>query len=145
LGKTPSASLKNKILDAIRQEDQEKQEIQFPPLLKETSVADWLKYIEKNKITVPASYDTIHLVDLPGDEKQVTYIVWAQKGAVVEEAHEDEDEYLLMLKGHCAVTINGRKGYYKEGDLIYIPKKSVHLAEALSDEPMLLVGQRLAA
>ena len=50
-----------------------------------------------------------------------------------------------MLKGYCSVTINGIIGYYREGDIVFIPGKALHRAEALSDEPMILIGQRIAA
>ena len=63
----------------------------------------------------------------------------------MEESHENEDEYLFMLKGYCSVTINGKIGYYREGDIVFIPGRALHRAEVLSDEPMILVGQRLAA
>jgi len=139
---TPPASLKIKILDLI----EEVPIYSFPPRVSLSSRADeWLEYLEQNKITTPDSYDVLHLMDLPGNEKQVTYIVWAKKGTVVEESHSEEEEYLLMLKGHCSIIINGKIGYYKEGDIAFIPKGAVHRAEVLSDEPMLIIGQRIAA
>lgn len=141
--KTPSASVKNKIMDAI---DALEQKIAFPPALNpQSGVEEWLKYLSDNNIKAPEQLEGFHLLDLPGNAKQFTYIVWADKGTVVEESHDDEDEYLFMLKGHCSVTIDGKVGYYKEGDIVFIPRKSVHRAEALSDERMLIIGQRIAA
>jgi len=144
--KTPSASLKNKIMDAIARSSNVEQMISFPPRLSQKStVKEWLKYISDNSIAPPEGYDPFHWLDLPGDKTQATYMVWAKKGMTVEEEHQDEDEYLFMLHGRCSVTIDGKIGHYSKGDLVYIPKKSIHRAEALSDEPMLVVGQRIAA
>jgi quercetin dioxygenase-like cupin family protein len=143
---SPAAFLKNKIMETIANSEKNKEKIQFPPRISLSSTAEeWLQYLSDNKISSPAQYDSIHLMDLPGNEKQVTYIAWAKKGAVVEESHDDEDEYLLMLKGYCSIVIDGKTGYYKAGDIVFIPKKSVHRAEILSDEPMLVIGQRIAA
>ena len=145
IGKEPREEMKNKIMDAINAE-KEAQTISFPPrITKNTTVIEWLKYMADNKITQPSPGDDVQILDLPGNEKQVTYIAWAKKGVVVEESHADENEYLLMLIGRCSITLNGVINKYKAGDVIYIPKNSIHRAEALSDELMLLIGQRVAA
>jgi quercetin dioxygenase-like cupin family protein len=146
VSKSPSASLKNKIMSAIMSAEKDEKNFQLPPRITLAStINEWLIYISNNNISSPENYGEVHVLDLPGNETQVTYIAWARKGAVVEESHDTEDEYLLMLKGNCAVTIDGKTGYYKEGDVIYIPKNTVHRAESLSDEPMILIGQRVAA
>lgn len=144
--KSPSPSLKNKIINFILNAEKEEQKFQFPPRLTLAStVSEWFEYISDNNIPQPENYGDVFVLDLPGNEKQSTYIAWAKKGAVVEESHENEDEYLFMLKGYCSVTINGKIGYYREGDIVFIPGRALHRAEVLSDEPMILVGQRLAA
>lgn len=146
VGKKPREEMKNKIIDSITNSATEIQPCSFPPRLTKNSRAEeWLNYMTENKISPPSPGDEIQLLDLPGDEKQVTYIAWAQTGAVVEESHPHEDEYLLMLTGRCSITVNGVMNKYKAGDVVYIPKNSVHRAEVLSDELMILVGQRLAA
>jgi quercetin dioxygenase-like cupin family protein len=142
--KSPAHILRNKILSGIIHAEEIK-EFSFPPPIFNSSIYDWQNYIRENNITGPAEYESIHALDLPGNSTQTTYIVWAKKGAVVEESHDDEDEYLFMLKGYCSVTIDGKIGYYREGDLVYIPRNAVHRAEALSDEPMIVIGQRIAA
>ena len=143
---TPPLSIKNKILTTLLNSEKTEIKYSFPPVLTLSStVSEWIKYISDNKISPPADFGPVHLLDLPGNEKQATYIAWAKKGSVVEETHDDEDEYLLMLKGSCSVTINGKIEYYKEGDVVFVPGKSLHRAEVLSDETMILVGQRIAA
>lgn len=142
---SPPATLKNKIMAAVMNSGHE-QPPGFPPrITRDSTVEEWINYITGNHLAPPGAYKSLHVLDLPGDEKQSTYIVWAKKGAVVEESHAEEDEYLLMLKGNCSIAIDGQMGYYHEGDLVFIPKKSVHRAEVLSDEPMLVIGQRIAA
>jgi quercetin dioxygenase-like cupin family protein len=143
--KSPAAALREKILNALSHGDV-KPKYSFPPRLYATSSVDeWKYYLSINNIKDPEDFEVAHFLELPSDEKQTSYVVWAKKGAVVEESHDDEDEYLFMLKGFCSVTIDGKIGYYKEGDLVYIPKNAVHKAEALSEGVMVLIGQRIAA
>ena len=137
-GKTAAPALKKKTLEAIARQN-------FPALLSaQRNIEWWLQYIESLHVDLPVGYE-IHLVDLPGDERKTNYIAWAKKGAFIEESHSDEDEYLLMIKGSCTITVDGRTTKYFPGDLIYIPKGKIHTAVAISDEPMIVIGQRLAA
>lgn len=143
---SPPATLKNKIMAAIMNSEKQEQPLDFPPrLTRHSTVSEWKNYISNNHLAPPKEYEELYLLDLPGDKKQATYIVWARKGAVVEESHSEEDEYLLMLEGNCSIVIDGKMGYYHEGDLVFIPKNSVHRAEVLSEKPMLVIGQRIAA
>jgi mannose-6-phosphate isomerase-like protein (cupin superfamily) len=143
---SPPATLKNKIMAAILNSEKPEQPLDFPPRLTEHStVEEWMNYITGNHITPPKEYASLYLLDLPGDKRQSTYIVWARHGAVVEESHRDEDEYLLMLEGNCSIAIDGKILYYHQGDLVFIPKESFHRAEVLSEEPMVVIGQRIAA
>jgi quercetin dioxygenase-like cupin family protein len=135
--KSPALRLRDRILRAVKSN--------LPPLISSISKSsDWKKYLEEQNIQTPIDFDMVHLVDLPGDDKQVTYIAWAKKGASIEESHEAEDEYLLMIEGKCSVTIEGETKFYSAGDIVFIPKNHVHRADALSDL-MIVIGQRVAA
>jgi quercetin dioxygenase-like cupin family protein len=137
-GKTIAPGLRKKTLEAITKQN-------FPLLLSgQRNIQWWLEFIDALNINLPAEYE-IHLVDLPGDEIRTNYIAWAKKGASIEESHGDEDEYLLMVKGSCTITVDGHTTKYLPGDLIYIPKGKVHTAVVISEEPMIVIGQRLAA
>lgn len=138
----PLPDIKNRILNIIK--TSEKNLFAFPPRITQTTdYSEWVTYLADNSISTPAYYDGIYVLDLPGNKTQISYIVWAQKGMVIEEAHADEDEYLVMLEGHCSVAINGISGDYHQGDIVYIPKGAIHRAEVLSDKPMLAIGQRV--
>ena len=137
-GKTATPGLKKKTLEAIARQN-------FPSLLSgQRNIDWWIQFIDALNINLPSDYE-IHLVDLPGDERKTNYIAWAKKGAFIEESHSDEDEYLLMIKGSCTITVDGLTNKYFPGDLIYIPKGKVHTAVAISEEPMIVIGQRIAA
>ena len=143
---SPSVKLKEKILHQVLNNNNNVDSNSFPPLITlKSSSEEWITYIQNNNIPTPSGFDTFHLHELPGNEKRYTYIAWAKKGAVLEESHSDEDEFLIMLGGRCSVTVNGKVTYYEKGGVVFIPKNTVHRAEALSDEMMILVGQRIAA
>ena len=135
-------SLKERIMNHILAEDNPI--LPAPRLNENQDVNFWLTYLIQHKKNVPQAYEEIYSLDLPSDERQVTYAVWAKKGAAVEESHDSEDEYLFMLKGSCKVICNGVEALYHTGDLVYIPKNVIHKAISFSDD-MLLIGQRIAA
>lgn len=140
--RTPSHDLRSKILDSF---SEEKSDIQLPVrLYNNISIAYWKQYLKEKAIAPPANYDPFFLAELPSDEKQVTYAVWAKKGASLEETHDSEEEWLFVLNGTCTMTINGRVSHHKAGDLISIPANVIHKAEATADD-MVLIGQRIAA
>ena len=132
--KSPAHSLKEKIMAAI-----------LPPLLKENhELKIWMNYLKENAISTTQKFDQLLVMDLPSSEKQITYLAWAKKGIELEESHESEDEYLLMLAGSCSFTFNGITQFYYKGDTVFIPKNTIHKAVAMSSD-MLLLGQRIAA
>ena len=146
LGKSPNPDIKNRIMDKLEEASSTRNSLEFPFILSGNStVEEWMKYIADNSISPPADFENIYVEDLPGNDKLVTYIAWAREHSSLEETHEDQDEYLFMLKGKCSITLNGKIEYYKKGDLIYIPRKTIHRAVALSGETMIVVGQRIAA
>ncbi len=146
LGKSPSEGIRNNIMQAIAVTEKLSPTLPFPPrMTMQTSAHEWQKYILDNNITPPSPGEEIQILDLPGNGKLVTYIAWAKKGSVVEESHASEDEYLLMLEGTCTIQANGVTTKYQAGDIIFIPRNTIHRAEVISEEPMIVVGQRIAA
>ena len=123
----------------------ESNSLSLPPLLsRKQDVGFWLNYLLKNNKQDPSDFEALYSEELPSDDKQITYAVWAKKGASVEESHDSEDEYLFMLRGSCTVIRDGIHQLYNAGELVYIPKNVVHTAISFSDD-MLLIGQRVAA
>lgn len=140
----PPDGLLNKILNNIS--SQEANEMELPALLSAASKAsDWWKYIRDAGIVKPDNDMPLNMIEFASGATLVTYIAWAEKGAVVEEKHADETERLFMLQGECKIEMNGKTFYYKEGDFIDIPANTLHRAESTGDEMMIAIGQRLAA
>ena len=139
----PQTSVKTKILEQLKFAAGEIT-LSFPPRLStSTSVEEWIKYFSENKLSVPKTYEGAHIIHLPENETQSTYIAWAKKGTVVEEIH-DTEERVFMVDGECEFTINEVKRIYIAGELIIIPKNTSHIARAITEE-MVVVSQLLAA
>lgn len=137
----PPNRMRNKVLLAI-----EAAELGLPPLLSGvSSVLEWLIYLGENKIGPEPGTSDLLWVDLPSSSNVVSYAVWAPKGVAVEEEHAEEEERLLMIKGSCNITVEGSTTTYHEGEMVFIPKGTLHRAEACSDEMMVLIGQRVTA
>ena len=78
---------------------------------------------------------------LPSTIQVENAAVWI-KAVFDEEIHFNENEYILIVKGSCIMTLDGEKKTYKEGDLIFIPPYVKHSAEITSTEPMFALVQR---
>jgi len=138
----PSSDLKNKILGFI-----EKSQSELPPMLTPHSTAEeWISYLRKNHISSPKNFKGLYVLELPGNEDYYTYVVWGNKGDIVpDEVHHAHDEFLLICKGDCEMTIDGITSPYKGGDFIAIAPGIAHSALITGDELMLVIGQRRLA
>jgi len=139
----PSVEVLKHIFISLARADSSR--FRLPPLLSPQSVtADWWQYLSSHSID-PAFNGPLGMFEFINEPALSTYLVWAEKGAVVTEKHEHETELLLMLQGSCTITMRGETRHYAAGDFIEIAPGVVHYAEATSDELMILVGQKVAA
>lgn len=142
--KQPSSHVLRNIFDSIAQADADK--FKLPPLLSpQTNADEWWSYLIDHKIFKPDTGEKLMMIEFVKTNTLVTYIAWAEKGAYVEEIHDDHLERLFMLQGNCKIAWNGETHFYREGDFIEIPAGTLHRAEATGDGVMILLGQRVAA
>ena len=117
-----------------------------PLLTSESSVEEWLGYLQSNKVFEPEHYEGIHAIDLPSNDTQYTFAAWANQGdRLPDEVHTHEEEYLLICSGECEMTVEGKKTQHKRGDLITINRGKVHSVLVTGKETMLVIVQRRAA
>lgn len=136
----PPVHLKDKILNRLSKLPIQSE---IPPEINSSStVEEWLGYLERNQIHTPENLNFAEIREIDVREGITTYIAWANKGAVVDEIHSNETEYLFMLSGSCTITFNNKIHYYKKGDFVVVPSNTYHVAEATSVELMILIGQR---
>jgi quercetin dioxygenase-like cupin family protein len=123
---------------------------EYPPLVKEHITAnDFEKWIEATENTgyrfeKPAEpYDNLWVHELASTETVTNFMVWVKKGHE-EEIHMDHNEFIVILKGHCDMYLNGEKKHYGAGSIIFVPPGISHYAVITSIEPMLAIVQRQA-
>lgn len=138
----PSGSIKNKLLLKIYETDCGPGK-QYPPIVKENdNISEFREWLQAVKIPLPQEpFDNLFVHDLPSTEAVTNFIVWAKKGHE-EEEHNDFDEFIVILEGHCDMFMNGEKKHYKEGEIIRIPPFTSHYAVITSDKPMMALVQR---
>ena len=135
----PPVNMRSKVMLSI-----EAAELGLPPLLSQLSTVDeWVQYLKENKFGPSDGSNDPMWIDLPSSPSVISYAAWAPKGMALEEEHDEEEERLLMLRGSCNITVNGITTTYYEGDIVFIPARTWHKAEASSDELMVLIGQRI--
>ncbi|MBA2407749.1 MAG: hypothetical protein H0V65_07135 [Chitinophagales bacterium] len=120
---------------------------EFPPRLTQASEPnDWIDYLNVHKIEDPAVDQPVTMVVLPGTKDFYTYVVFGSPGGIVdEEMHSTHNEFLLICRGECEMTIGTSKGFYMEGSFISIAPGIPHSARILGHERMIAIGQRRAA
>lgn len=138
----PGASVKTKLLLKIYEQQSGEGKV-YPPLVTENTLAkDFENWLTGIKIELPAEpFDNIASFDLPSTDTVINFLVWAKKGHE-EEVHDEYNEFIVILKGHCDMYFNGIKTHYDTGEIIVIPPDIPHYAVVTSDEPMFAVVQR---
>ncbi|MBK9732587.1 MAG: cupin domain-containing protein [Chitinophagaceae bacterium] len=143
----PPQYLKEKIISTIESINIEKPTGNLPPrLTAESTITEWLDYLKVNQVAPSETKEELVVIDLPGTEDFVTYVVFGKPGAgVAEEVHSGHDEYLFICKGECEMTIAGIKSAHKPGDFLTITPGTLHSAVVTGNGPMIVIGQRRAA
>jgi len=115
----------------------------YPPLILKDSVTDefrhWLKGVN---IPLPVEpFENLSFYDLPSTDAVTNFIVWAKVGHE-EEEHNNFNEFIVILEGHCDMYMNGEKKHYTTGEIIRIPPFVPHHAVITSENPMVAIVQR---
>ncbi|MFI5134576.1 MAG: hypothetical protein ACHQD9_01865 [Chitinophagales bacterium] len=141
LGPHKSKELKQQIFDRIDHSTGQ------PPLLdSNSSAAEWLRYINELELKQPDNLDGISIEELSVTSESVTMILWGKKGGIIsDEEHEDLDEHILICKGSCEMTAEGKKVFCRSGDYLCIHSHQIHSGKVTSDEMMIAIVQRRAA
>ncbi len=138
----PKASLKARVLLAAYQTASGAGK-EYPPLILDNSVTDefrqWLK-----GVTIPSPaepFNNLSFYHLPSTDAVTNFMVWAREGHD-EEEHNDFNEFVVILEGHCDMYMNGEKKHYEKGEIIRIPPFVPHHAVITSEQPMVAIVQR---
>jgi mannose-6-phosphate isomerase-like protein (cupin superfamily) len=86
-------------------------------------------------IKPPASYDNIYSRPLYSDSLSSSFMIFIKK-EVKMHAHVTHTEQVYVLDGEGEMTVGARMMKVKKGDIIFIPKNTVHGLKVTSTTPM---------
>ena len=69
---------------------------------------------------------------ITGEREMLTQI-WLKKGAIVPMHDHESEQITWVFQGALKFTIEGREIIVREGDVLHIPSRVPHQAEALDD------------
>ncbi len=99
-----------------------------------TSITQAQTIIHLNEKTAPDSLENIKVEKLAGDSLVSSFLIWIKVG-VAAHFHADHSEHVMMLEGEGTLTMNGKQYQLKQGDMVFIPKGTVHSFANTTDAP----------
>jgi len=91
--------------------------------------------INLNDLAVEKSNENITVEKLYSDELVSSFVIWVKKG-VNPHFHATHTEQVLVISGKGKMRIEEEIRTIKKGDLIIMPKGTVHAVEVTSRKPL---------
>lgn len=82
-----------------------------------------------------AEYENIHVHKLEGDTLVSSFVIWV-KHSVPLHKHKSHSEHVYVLEGSGKMQLDGVEFLIKKGDIIFIPKNTIHGVEVTSSMPL---------
>lgn len=121
------------------------EEQSFPPVLNEHStIEDFQLWIERDDMVAPEDFDEVHAKIITATPEMTCAMVWI-KNMAPEEVHTDEYEKFLILEGSCTIVVGTEENKLVAGDYFAIPLYEDHKVIVTSEEPCVVILQRIAA
>ncbi|NQX92587.1 MAG: cupin domain-containing protein [Flavobacteriales bacterium] len=88
--------------------------------------------------------ENIEVQTITLDSLVSTHQIWIRSG-VKAHFHEYHTEHVFVLEGQAMMTIDGEEFLIGPGDLVFIPKGSVHSVVVLSDQDLVVLSVQAPA
>ncbi len=95
--------------------------------------------LETGTIQPKESYDNISVKPLFSDSLVSSFMIFIKK-EVKPHKHLLHSEYVYILEGTGIITLGSQQQQVKPGDLIFIPKNTVHAVQVTSAVPMKVIS-----
>lgn len=86
-------------------------------------------------IKAPANYENIYVKKVASDSLTSSFLIFIKK-KVKKHKHVYHSEHVYVLAGEGDMLLGKKIIHIKKGDVIFIPKKTVHSVKVTSDIPM---------
>lgn len=121
------------------------EELVIPPVLNPHSVIEDFKvWIDREDMVAPDDFDEVHAKIIAATPEMTCAMVWI-KNMAPEEIHTDEYERFLILEGTCTIMVGTKEHKLVPGDFFEIPLFEDHKVIVTSEEPCVVILQRVAA
>jgi mannose-6-phosphate isomerase-like protein (cupin superfamily) len=85
------------------------------------------------------SYANVYVKPLYSDSLSSSFAIWI-KNEVKPHKHMNHSEVVTVIRGRAMMWVGEDSSVIKKGDVILIPKGTVHSVETLSNKPLLVVS-----
>ncbi len=85
-------------------------------------------------IKPPASYENIYSRPIGSDSLASSFVIFVKKEVKVHK-HVTHTEHVYILEGEGEMMLNYKKLKVKKGDIVFIPKNTVHSLKVTSSKP----------
>lgn len=92
------------------------------------------KHLSLDTVKAPASYENIHVVPIASDSLVSSFVIFVKK-EVKAHKHVTHSENVYILEGEGMMTLGDKKFKVKKGDMVVIPKNTVHSLKVTSSKP----------
>lgn len=92
-------------------------------------------HLNTDTLKVPASYDNIYSRQLASDSLSTSFVIFIKK-EVKKHVHQHHTENVVVLEGEGEMLLGDQKINVKKGDVLFIPKNTVHSVKVTSKKPM---------
>lgn len=86
-------------------------------------------------IKAPAVYDNIYSTKISSDSLSSGFVIFIKK-EVKKHKHIEHTEHVYVLEGEGEMILGDKTIQVKKGDIIFIPKNTVHSLKVNSKSPM---------
>jgi mannose-6-phosphate isomerase-like protein (cupin superfamily) len=85
------------------------------------------------------NYENVYVKSLYSDSLSSTFAIWIKK-QVKPHKHVNHSEVVTVLEGKAEMTVDGETRIIKKGDVIILPKGTVHSVVTKSRKPLLVLS-----
>ena len=86
-------------------------------------------------IKAPDVYDNIYVRKLYSDSLASSFVIFI-KNEVKAHKHVSHSEHVYILDGEGEMTVDEKKFKIKKGDMVFIPKGTIHSLKVMSSSPV---------
>jgi mannose-6-phosphate isomerase-like protein (cupin superfamily) len=95
--------------------------------------------LRPEKTETGAVYENVHVQKIAGDSLSSIFIIWIKKEVKLH-LHQAHSEVVIILSGKGNMRLGKEKVKISKGDLVFIPKGTVHSVTATSRKPLKLLS-----